>query len=323
MRSRAAACAALALLLALGAAAAAAAQDAGPSADSVPSMSPATEPLLPLQAPPSMTVPQAALLGLVEGITQFLPVSATGHLAVVQSLLGLTGTPEARSASDAYAICIRAGAIVAVLLFLLRRIGSMARGVVGRDRVGLRLLGSLVVAFVPAALIGLLLEERVRQYLPGTWPMVAAWLVGGLFILLVLVRLKRKQGVPLEGLTWQSALLIGLAQVIALWPGMSRSLVTIAGGMLLGLSVAAAVEFSFLLGLVTLAAATIYEGARRGAQIVAALGWVSPLVGFVVAGVAAFAAVRWMVGWLQTRSLAVFGWYRLIVAGLVVLTGLR
>jgi undecaprenyl-diphosphatase len=189
----------------------------------------------------------------------------------------------------------------------------------GRDREGLKLLGNLAVAFVPAAIIGLFLEERIKRYLYGFWPIAAAWLLGGIFILAVLNRRRLKEGIALESLGWQSALIIGLAQVISLWPGVSRSLVTIAGGMFVGLSVSAAVEFSFLLGLITLGAATVYEALRQGHLIVHAFGVAAPVVGLVVAAISAFAAVRWMVEYLRTRSLAIFGWYRIAAAALVVI----
>lgn len=271
--------------------------------------------LLPLDPPRStMSVPQAALLGLVEGVTEFLPVSSTGHLTVVQNLLGLLATPEEKEASDAFAICIQAGAIIAVFLVSFGRIRKMVNGIFGRDRDGLLLLGKIAVAFVPAAILGLFLESRIKQHLFGIWPVAAAWLVGGIFILAVLSRRRQKEGAPLESLGWESALLIGCAQAIALWPGVSRSLVTIAGGLFVGLSVSAAVEFSFLLGLVTLGAATAYEAVRRGHEIVQAFGWAAPAVGLVVAAISAFAAVRWMVEYLRTRSLAVFGWYRIAAA---------
>jgi undecaprenyl-diphosphatase len=298
--------------------AAQAASDGGGPVMSVP-----TGPIVPYVQPSSMSISQAAVLGVVEGITEFLPVSSTGHLAMAQTLMHLEDTPQAKSASDAYAICIQAGAILAVLIVSFGRIRGMARGLVGRDRDGLRLLGSLALAFVPAAVIGLLFEGTVKQYLFGIWPIAGAWLVGGIFILVVLEGMRRKDGKPLEGLTWQVALIIGLSQVLALWPGVSRSLATISAAMVAGLSVAAAVEFSFLLGLVTLGAATLYEGVKRGPEIVSAFGWVSPLVGFLFAAVAAFLAVRWMLAWLRTRSLAVFGWYRIGAAALALLLALR
>lgn len=265
-----------------------------------------------------MSARQGALLGLVEGVTEFLPVSSTGHLLVVQNLLGLFATPQEKEASDAFAICIQLGAIIAVFLVSFGRIRRIVAGIFGRDRDGLRLFGNIVVAFIPAALVGLLLEDTIKQYLYGLWPIVGAWVVGGLFILVVLNRRRLNEGTALESLGWQSALLIGFAQVLSLWPGVSRSLVTIAGGLLVGLSMSAAVEFSFLLGLLTLGAATIYEGLKRGHQIIQTFGWTSPIIGLVVAAVAAFAAVRWMVGYLRTRNLAVFGWYRIGVAALAV-----
>ena len=285
-----------------------------------PTMSSGGGSLLPLEPTRSaMSAPQGALLGLIEGLTEFLPVSSTGHLTVAQTLLGLTATPQEKEASDAFAICIQAGAIIAVFLVSFGRIRKIVSGIFGRDKDGLRLLGRLAVAFVPAAILGLLLENRIKEHLYGIWPVAAAWLVGGVFILVVLNRRQQKEGAPLESLGWQSALLIGVAQVLALWPGVSRSLVTIAGGLFVGLSVSAAVEFSFLLGLVTLGAATAYEAVRRGHEIVQVFGWTAPVVGLVVAAIAAFVAVRWMVEYLRTRSFAVFGWYRIAAAGAVVI----
>jgi undecaprenyl-diphosphatase len=252
-------------------------------------------------------------------VTEYLPVSSTGHLTVVGRLLGLGRTPEEKSALDAYTICIQAGAIIAVLWISFGRIRQMLAGLVGRNRDGLRLLANLALAAVPAGIIGLLLEDRIKSSLFGLWPVTAAWLVGGLFIVLLSRLKKGQEGAVLESLSWKQALIIGFAQAIALWPGVSRSLVTMAGAILMGLSVSAAVEFSFLLGLVTLGAATIYEGVKAGPQIIAMFGWVAPAVGLVTAAVAAFIAVKWMVGYLRTRSLEIFGWYRL---GIAVITAL-
>jgi undecaprenyl-diphosphatase len=278
------------------------------------------------EQPSALTLPKAIVLGVIEGLTEYLPVSSTGHLAVAEHFLCIGRTPVEKGAADAYVVVIQGGAILAVLLLSLGRIRSMLRGLAGRDRDGLRLFFSLLIAFAPAALAGLALEP-VRTRLYGIWPVVGAWIVGGLFILL-LVR-GRSAGVrtgagtpegagrPLEALTWRSAVVIGLAQAVAIWPGVSRSLATIAAAMLLGFAVPAAVEFSFLLGLLTLGAATGYEAVRSGGEIVAAFGIVTPIVGFVVAAVSAFAAVRWMVSWLKSRSLSVFGWYRIGLGAVV------
>jgi undecaprenyl-diphosphatase len=137
--------------------------------------------------------------------------------------------------------------------------------------------------------------------------------------ILVLVRRgvsTRPGGRPLETLTYRDALIIGVAQVIALWPGTSRSLVTIVAALLLGMSMVAAIEFSFLLGVITLGAATAYSVAKDGSLMVDTFGLLTPFIGFVVALLAAWISVRWMVTYLQRHSLAVFGWYRLAVAAL-------
>lgn len=255
---------------------------------------------------------QAIVLGLVEGVTEYLPVSSTGHLLVVQRLLGI----EASAAANAFAIAIQSGAIVAVLGLYRARVAQLLRGLGGRDPVGTRLLLALTVAFAPAALFGYLLEAQIEAWLFGPWPIVAAWTVGGLLILGVAERWRGQVGAGLESIGPRLALLIGLAQCLAMWPGVSRSLATILAGLALGLSMAAAVEFAFLLGLVTLGAATLYKAVGSGAEMVAAYGWLSLLAGFVTAWLAALVSVRWMVAWLQRRGLGIFGWWRLAVAAL-------
>jgi undecaprenyl-diphosphatase len=262
-------------------------------------------------SPSSLTAAKALVLGAVEGITEYLPVSSTGHLLVAGRLLGLWRSAEEKAAADAYAVCIQLGAILAVFVISFPWIRRMARGLFGRDPGGLRLLGRLVLAVVPAALVGLLFEDRLKQYLFNVPAVTAAWVAGGLFILLALRKPGSAGGRALEDLGWDTALWIGLAQILALWPGVSRSLATLGAGILLGLSVPAAVEFSFLLGLVTLGGATIYEGVTKGREIVALFGWVNPLLGLAAAAATAFLAVRWMVGYLKQKSPVVFGWYRI------------
>ena len=257
---------------------------------------------------------KALLLGAIEGLTEYLPVSSTGHLLVAGRLLGLWQNERTKAAADAYSVCIQLGAILAVFVISFPWIRRMVRGLFGRDAGGLQLLGRLALAFVPAALFGLAFEDRLKQYLFNVPSVAAAWVAGGLFILLALRKPGSGGGRALEELDWRTALWIGLAQVLALWPGVSRSLVTMGAGILLGLSVPAAVEFSFLLGLVTLGAATIYEALTKGRQIVALFGWLNPAIGLAAAAVTAFLAVRWMVSYLNKRSPAMFGWYR-IAAG--------
>jgi undecaprenyl-diphosphatase len=263
---------------------------------------------------------QALVLGIVEGLTEYLPVSSTGHLLLTQRLLGI----ESSTAADAFAICIQAGAILAVLGLYRARVAQMTLGVVGRDPVGQRLAFAIIAAFIPAAVLGLLLEKPIKLYLFGgdawgMWPIVAAWLVGGIAILVV-SRLRRRRGgtrqtgLNLEHLTLRMALIVGFAQCIAMWPGVSRSLVTIVGGLLVGLSLPAAVEFSFLLGVVTLTAATAYDAFKNGGEMLATYGPTPLLIGFGAAWLSAVIAVKWMVSYLQSHGLEIFGWYRVVLA---------
>ncbi len=270
-------------------------------------------------AGPDVLSPLAAvILGLVEGITEFLPVSSTGHLLVVQKLLGLGGTESSDLALDTYAICIQAGAILAVVVLYRERITQMLQGAIGRSEQGRQLLLATIAAFVPTVLIALALQDPIRSRLFGPGPIAVAWVVGGIAILaIVRTGLFDRGGSAITEITIRQAVIIGVAQSLALWPGMSRSLVTIIAAVLVGLSLAAAVEFSFILGLATLSAATLYEGMRNGGNLVDTFGVVTPAIGLVVAFVSAVVAVRWMVSWLQTRGFAIFGWYR-IVAGLSV-----
>jgi undecaprenyl-diphosphatase len=266
-----------------------------------------------------LTAVKAILLGLVEGITEFLPISSTGHLIVTQRLIDVGREPATKDAADTYAITIQAGAILAVVVLYWRRLLTMGRGIVGRDEEGRQLTGVLVVAFVPAALIGVALEDTIKGRLFGVWPVIVAWAVGGV-VILACARWVRARGLasgaPLEAMTLRTGLVIGLAQSLALWPGTSRSLVTIIAALTLGFSMHASVEFSFLLGLVTLTAATAYDALRHGSEMFDTYGLGSPILGFVVAFIAAVIAIRWMVGYLERHGLELFGWFRLGVAAL-------
>jgi len=179
-----------------------------------------------------MTWWESLILGVVEGLTEYLPVSSTGHLLLVQRLIGI----ESSTAADAFAITIQGGAIVAVLGLYFSRVKQMACGVLGKDREGFVLARNILVAFMPAAIVGLLLEKHIRRFLFAgdewdLWPTVIAWFVGGVAILLTAYYRRNrtaegKQGFELTELTVKMALIIGLAQCVAMWPGTSRSLVT-------------------------------------------------------------------------------------------------
>lgn len=267
----------------------------------------------------ALSVGQAILFGLVEGFTEFLPISSTGHLLVLARALDVGQHGPAKDAVKSYEIAIQGGAILAVLALYRHRIATMVEGVTNRSEEGRRILIAVVIAFIPAAVVGVVGEKAIKDQLFGVWPVLVAWVVGGVAIL-VLSRngvLAPRAGRALERLTTRDAVVIGAAQVIALWPGTSRSLVTIAAALMLGYSMAAAVEFSFLLGFVTLGAATGYQVLKDGQLMLDAFGWFTPLVGFVVAFLAAAVSIRWMVGYLQRHDLSIFGWYRIAIAVIV------
>ncbi|WP_020677803.1 undecaprenyl-diphosphate phosphatase [Geopsychrobacter electrodiphilus] len=285
----------------------------------------------------ALTLGQAAVLGVVEGLTEYLPVSSTGHLLLAERVMGIGEsvalTPEERKrtkeASDAYTICIQAGAILAVFGLYFRRVRQMLQGLMGKDAAGRQLLTNVVVGFLPAAVIGLAFNKLIKSYLFGTWPVILAWFFGGLAILAVSWRNKHKEtgaqsGLSIMELSWRMALIIGFAQCIAMWPGVSRSLVTIVGGLLVGLTLSAAVEFSFLLGLITLSAATAYDALKHGQVMLQTFDALSLAVGVFFAFVAAVLSVKWMVGYLNRHGLAIFGYYRValaLVAGTLLMNG--
>jgi undecaprenyl-diphosphatase len=266
---------------------------------------------------------QSIILGIVEGATEYLPISSTGHLLLTQRLLGISQS----DAADAFAICIQFGAILAVLGLYRKHVFQILRGIFGRDADGLRLAINILAAFLPAAVVGLLLEKPIKRYLFGgeefgLWPVVFAWLVGGMAILAVGYWKKRQPAsavkqITLQALTWRMAALIGVIQCVAMWPGVSRSLVTIVGGLIVGLSLSAAVEFSFLLGVLTLTAATAYDGLKHGQVMVENFGASALILGLLAAWISAVIAVKWMVSYLTRHGLAIFGWYRIILAVVV------
>ena len=283
---------------------------------------------------------QALVLGLVEGITEYLPVSSTGHLILTSALLGLD-RPEIKASVDAFLIVVQGGAILAVLGLYWPRVVQILRGLLGRDPAGRRLLGNLVVGFLPAALLGPVLDDWIEARLFHTVPVLAALFLGGVWMLW----LGRSGGpaagdasathagqIGIDDLTWRKALGVGLFQCVSMWPGTSRSMMSIAGGITLGLRPRDAAEFSFLLALPTLGGATVFKllknlrAASEGAgpNLFEQLGPASVALGIVAALVSAALAVRWLVAFLNQHGLAAFGWYRVglsVVLGLLVMAG--
>jgi undecaprenyl-diphosphatase len=264
---------------------------------------------------------QAVVLGLVEGVTEYLPVSSTGHLILTSSLLGLD-QPDRAGALAAFEVVVQGGAILAVLVLYWGRVLQMGAGVLGRDPGGLRLLANLAVAFLPAAVLGPLLDDPIERHLFAAGPVLAALVVGGLWMIWLDQRRAVGAGVPLEALGWRQALGVGLFQCAALWPGTSRSMMAIAGGTILGLRASDAAEFSFLLGLPTLGGACAFKllknllaAEQTGTpNLFEQLGPAPVALGLAVAAVSAALAVRWLVTFLKRHGLAPFGWYRIVLA---------
>ena len=244
----------------------------------------------------------ALILGVVEGITEFLPISSTGHLILAAELLGATDERW-----KVFNIVIQTGAMLAVVWEYRARF----------FRVDVALYRNLIVAFIPAAALGLAFSKYIKSYLFHAVPVALAFIVGGVIILLVERRSFTPRVEDARAMTWLDALKVGVAQCFALIPGTSRSGATIIGGMLFGLSRKAATEFSFFLAVPTLVAAGGYDLLKNRALLSAND---APIfgVGMLVAFVSAFVVIRWLIRYVATHDFKPFAWYR-IVFGLVVL----
>jgi undecaprenyl-diphosphatase len=257
----------------------------------------------------------AAILGLVEGLTEFLPVSSTGHLIVAGSLLHYTGDK-----AKLFEIVIQAGAILAVCWEFRRKFIDVASKLFS-DRGAQRFVMNLFIAFLPAAILGLAFAKAIKAHLFAPIPVAAAFIVGALVILWVEARQRKRPAAVrisnVDDMRWPDALKVGLAQALALIPGTSRSGATIIGGMLFGLSRPAATEFSFFLAVPTLLAATAYELFKNRASL--AGGDISMIgTGFAVAFVSAFFVVRWLLRYVAHHDFVPFAWYR-IAFGIIIL----
>lgn len=267
----------------------------------------------------------SALLGFVEGLTEFLPVSSTGHLILVGHALGHGG-----EGTDAFDIVIQLGAILAVVVHYRSLLLERATGLLRRDAKSVQLLIALVLGFIPTAITGVLLRKKIKALLFGPGPVATALVVGGIVMIAVeLVRASRLAKttndaatagglVGLEHVTPWRALMIGLGQCVAMWPGSSRSMCTIVAGQLTGLSTATAAEFSFLLGLPTLGAATVYE-AYKSRAVLGQVGALNMAIGLGVSFVIAWAVIAAFIGYLKRRGLVPFGVYRILLGVLVFL----
>ncbi len=253
---------------------------------------------------------KALILGLVEAASEFLPISSTGHLIIVGDFLDFTG-PRA----ETFEIFIQLGAILSVVWIYRERLRDTILNLNG-DPKARRLVANLAISFVPAAILGFLLHRQITRYLFNPVSVAGALVVGGIAILLIerYARAGRVQAV--EEMTWRDALVVGIAQSVALFPGVSRSGATIMGGMLGGLSRFAATEFSFFLAIPTMFAATVYSLAKEWSRLTMAD---IPIfaVGFVAAFVGGLAVVRFLLAYVGQHSFAPFAWYRIVFGGLL------
>jgi undecaprenyl-diphosphatase len=232
----------------------------------------------------------------------------------VSRLLGLKG-----EGADAFDVVIQLGAILAVVVQYRRLLWERTAGLMTAKKESVSLLVALVLGFVPTAIAGLLLRKKIKALLFGPGPVALALIVGGILMIIVEIAISRRKTKPVDGLehvTPLRAFLIGVGQCFSMWPGSSRSMCTILTGQLTGLSTATSAEFSFLLGLPTLGAATLYE-AYKSREALAGVGGLNVLIGLVVSFFVAWAVIAGFVAYLKRRGLLPFGLYR-IVLGVIV-----
>jgi undecaprenyl-diphosphatase len=281
-----------------------------------------------------LTLVDAVVLGLVEGITEYLPISSTGHLILASSLLGADRRVPELALED-FEIVIQGGAILAVVTLYWPSVVRMIKGLLGKDNGGFSLFLNLLIAFIPSAAIGKLMEDQIHAHFFNPLSVLAALFIGGVYMLIVAAWQRGKigtfrsslAGTQIEHITPRQALVIGLLQCVALIPGTSRALMTITGGLFVGLKPRQAAEFSFLLGLPTLTAATLYKLAKNFAHasstgepnLFQQLGTAPCLIACLTAAIAAIVAVRWLVGFVSRWGLSPFGWYRIVLTMVLII----
>ena len=256
---------------------------------------------------------KAFVLGVVEGLTEFLPISSTGHLILAGDLLGFNDEK-----AKVFEIVIQTGAMLAVVWEYRERFRRVIAGLAS-DRVAQRFVLNLIIAFIPAAVLGLAFGKAVKGYLFHAVPVALAFVIGGFIILWVERRQRRVTVESVDDMTWGDALKVGFAQALALIPGTSRSGATIIGGMLFGLSRRAATEFSFFLAVPTLIAAGAYDFWKNRALFDSGdLGLFG--VGSITAFASAFVCVRWLIRYIATHDFKPFAWYRIVFGAVVLFT---
>ena len=260
-----------------------------------------------------MDLIKALLLGVIEGLTEFIPVSSTGHLIIASSLLEFTD-----ERAKVFAIAIQFGAILAVCWAERAKLLEVSRGLFD-DKASQRFVANLLVAFMPAVVIGLAFHHVIKTYLFSPLTVAAALVAGGVFILWLEARPHRPRITAIEEMNWKDALKVGIAQTFAMFPGVSRSGATIMGAMLLGLSREAATRFSFFLAIPTMFAATVYD-LYKNRDMLSLADFPVFAAGFVAAFIAALLTVRALLAYVARHNFRPFAWYRIGFGGLVLLS---
>ncbi|HYE37171.1 undecaprenyl-diphosphate phosphatase [Methylocaldum sp.] len=250
------------------------------------------------------------VLGLLEGATEFLPVSSTGHLIIANDLLSFTG-----ERAKTFDIFIQLGAICAIVWHYRRRIGQMS-GTLLSDPAALRFAINILIGFLPAALLGLFLHKTIKAQLFNPITVAGALIVGGFIILMIESRRRPHRVENVDDLTWHVALKVGFAQSLALFPGVSRAGATIMGGLLSGMSRSVATEFSFFLAIPTMFAATLYD-LYKNLDIMRPEDLEILATGFVAAFFSAWLVIRALLAFVARHSFKAFAWYRIMLGSLV------
>lgn len=265
-----------------------------------------------------MNIFDAAILGVVEGITEYLPISSTGHLILTSHLLGLSEDDSAK----VFNIAVQLGAIVAVVVLYWDFFLQKLKGLFAKEKKSIHFFTNLFIAFLPVAVVGLLLGSWIKRVLFSPMWVLAALVVGGVLMIAVEKWIKGQHKKPkeIDALTHRDALVVGLCQILSLWPGFSRSMSTILGGRFAGLDAKGSSEFSFFLAVPTLGAATVYEmlkAFKSSAEAFNSQWWSALGVGLFVSFVTAIVVIKIFLIFLRKYPLSIFGYYRIVLAGVL------
>ena len=253
----------------------------------------------------------AIILGIVEGVTEFIPVSSTGHLILATELLGFDAQKW-----GAFNVIIQLGAILAIVVLYWRTFWAVIEGLFRRNPMSLRFVRNILIGFMPSAILGFLLISKIELLLGNAVVVAWAFILGGIAILLIERLVKATDIVGVAEMPLKTVIGVGLIQCLSMVPGVSRSGATILGGLTLGVERRTAAEFSFFLAIPTMLGASTLELLKKGDQLTSAqVGWDSIALGFVVSFIVALLVIKWFVGLVSRHGFAPFAWYR-IIAGI-------